>query len=61
VTRSDESHCAWKDAEDKPLPEDPHIEAAFPTESGRHDLYEEARVAIAEIKKARKAREKKPT
>jgi len=28
--------------EDKPLPEDPHIRAAFPTQSGRHDLYAEA-------------------
>ncbi len=33
---------AWKDQDDKPLPEDPEIEAAFPTRSGRHDLYGEA-------------------
>jgi hypothetical protein len=30
---------AWKDEDDKPLPEDPEIHAAFPTRSGRHDLY----------------------
>lgn len=34
---------AWKDQDDKPLPEDEAIEAAFPTRSGRHDLYAEAR------------------
>lgn len=33
---------AWKDQDDKPLPEDAAIDAAFPTESGRHDLYMEA-------------------
>ena len=33
---------AWKDRVDKPLPEDAEIEAAFPTRSGRHDLYREA-------------------
>lgn len=33
---------AWKDGDDKPLPEDEAIEAAFPTRSGRHDLYQEA-------------------
>lgn len=36
------SDDAWKDVDDKPLPEDPKIEAAFPTRSGRHDLYQEA-------------------
>jgi hypothetical protein len=33
---------AWKDKSDKPLPEDDAIHAAFPTRSGRHDLYAEA-------------------
>ena len=33
---------AWKDQDDKPLPEDDAIHAAFPTESDRHDLYQEA-------------------
>jgi hypothetical protein len=33
---------AWKDEDDKPLPEDAQIHAAFPTRSGRHDLYGEA-------------------
>lgn len=33
---------AWKDRDDKPLPEDEAIDAAFPTNSGRHDTYMEA-------------------
>ena len=33
---------AWKGRDDQPLPEDEEIEAAFPTRSGRHDLYTEA-------------------
>lgn len=31
----------WTD-DDRPLPEDGQISAAFPTRSGRHDLYGEA-------------------
>lgn len=30
------------DVEDRPLPEDAAIDAAFPTRSGRHDLYADA-------------------
>lgn len=33
---------AWKDCVDRPLPEDPEIEAAFPTRSGEHELYADA-------------------
>lgn len=33
---------AWNDQDDRPLPEDAAISAAFPTRSGRHDLYGEA-------------------
>lgn len=33
---------AWKDGPDKPLPEGPEIEAAFPDRTGRWDLYTEA-------------------
>ncbi len=33
---------AWKDQDDKPLPEDEEIRAAFPTYSGRHDTYAQA-------------------
>lgn len=33
---------AWDDTHDQPLPEDADIDAAFPTRSGRHDLYAEA-------------------
>lgn len=33
----------WIGDGDEPLPEDAAIEAAFPTRSGRHDLYAEAR------------------
>lgn len=33
---------AWKDADDKPLPEDDDIANAFPTESGRHNTYQDA-------------------
>ncbi len=33
---------AWQDEDDRPLPEDVAISAAFPTRSGRHDLYAEA-------------------
>lgn len=30
---------AWASDDDEPLPEDEEIDKAFPTESGRHDLY----------------------
>ena len=33
---------AWNTQDDKLLPEDAAISAAFPTRSGRHDLYGEA-------------------
>jgi hypothetical protein len=33
---------AWNSEDDRPLPEDAAIDAAFPTRSGRHDLYAEA-------------------
>lgn len=33
---------AWKDQDDKALPEDAAIEAAFPTRSKRYDLHAEA-------------------
>lgn len=43
IERGDPRHSdAWKARDDRPLPEDPQIEAAFPTRSGRHDLYGEA-------------------
>ena len=46
VARTDKpcapSDDAWKEEEDKPLPEDDKIHRAFPTRSGRHDLYAEA-------------------
>lgn len=32
----------WKDEDDHPLPEDAEIEAAFPTRSGKHEIYAEA-------------------
>lgn len=38
-TCAKKGYDAWKDEHDKPLPEDPEIHAAFPTRSGRHDLY----------------------
>lgn len=45
--------AAWKDRDDKPLPEDAAIDAAFPTRSGRHDLYQEAmRLVGARFSKA---------
>ncbi len=41
LRRSLAEATAWTD-DDKPLPEDEQIEAAFPTRTGRHDLYAEA-------------------
>jgi hypothetical protein len=40
-TQPEPSQVPWG-PDDLPLPEDPEIEAAFPTRSGRHDLYLEA-------------------
>lgn len=37
----------WIDEDDKPLPEDAAIKAAFPTRSERHDLYAEARRLVS--------------
>lgn len=42
LAEPEESLDAWKGGDDKPLPEDDAIEAAFPTRSKRHDLYAEA-------------------
>lgn len=41
--RDEQGEEAWKARSDKPLPDyDDAIKAAFPTRSGRHDLYAEA-------------------